>query len=91
MWHRFPGKDGADRNYDAVLSMAQRLANGEQTGPVLAECLWAATGVFNTAIRDRVKGSTHYHSVTLQPRPAWARMHAPTVQAGRLLFYAGIL
>ena len=55
MWHRFLDKDGVDRNYDAVMSMAEGLANGGQTGPVPAECLWAATGVFNTTIRDRVK------------------------------------
>jgi hypothetical protein len=46
---------------------------------------------FDTVIGDRVKGSTHYHSVTLQPRPACARMHAPAVQVGRHLFYAGVL
>ena len=38
----------------------------------------------------RVKGCTHYHTVKMQPRPAWARAYAPSVHVGSHLFYAGI-
>jgi hypothetical protein len=90
MWHRFPGTDGADRNYDQVLVTTQRMANGEQIGGVMDECLWVATGISANAIRDRARGCTHYHSVRLLPRPVWARAHAPLLQVGGHLFYAGV-
>ena len=90
MWHRFPGKDGVDRNYDKVVAMATRLAREESGGSAIDECAWVAEGIYRNALRDRVKGSTHYHTVTLRPRPAWAQRKVPRLQVGNHVFYGGI-
>ena len=90
MWHRFPGREGVDRNYDEVVATVAGLVDGKRGGAAIEECAWVAQGIDSSAIRDRVKGCTHYHTVKMQPRPAWARAYAPSVQVGTHVFYAGI-
>jgi hypothetical protein len=71
MWHRFPGRDGLDRNYDEVVATVAHLVDGKRCGDRGVRVV--AQGIYSTAIRDRVKRCTHYYTVKMQPRPAWAR------------------
>ena len=62
-------RHGVDRNYEQVVRVAQRVAGGAQQGLGIEECAWVAKGSYRNAIRDRVRGCTHYHAVKMQPRP----------------------
>ena len=82
---------GGQRNYDRVATLVKRLAAGEAvTDPAVREIAYLAAGLMKDYIRDTVKGATHYHTATLQPRPEWARDVAPAVQRGSHVFYVGV-
>jgi hypothetical protein len=71
-----------------VLAFAEKLAGKKQiTNELERQCVWIATGIVGDYVIDQTKGSTHYHTRNLNPRPAWAMGHAPVVQiAGHVFF-----
>lgn len=80
---------GGERNYARLVAIAEALAGGTDPHDAgFEECAFIATGIVKRVLRDRVKGSNHYHTVKLTPRPSWARNHVPTVQVAGHLFYA---
>jgi N-acetylmuramoyl-L-alanine amidase len=79
---------GGQKNYERVLMLAQKLAAGEAvTDPKWLQCAWTARGVIGNFLADNVKGSNHYHTVSLMPRPEWARSTTPLLQVGAHVFY----
>lgn len=82
---------GGERNYQRLLGFMQLLAAGTPiTDPSQRECIGIAHLVIGEYLRDNTKGSTHYHTATLAPRPKWAKGQVPVIQAGNHSFYAGI-
>lgn len=80
--------EGGAENYRDVLSFAKRLAEKQEISSVRGrECIWIAHGLIGEYVRDTVKGSDHYHTATLQPRPKWAQSHVPVIQIGHHVFY----
>jgi spore germination cell wall hydrolase CwlJ-like protein len=61
------------------------------TDPAVRELTYIVHGVVNDGwLRDTVKGATHYHVATMNPRPAWAQGVVPVIQIARHVFYAGV-
>ena len=59
----------------------------EITHPRERQCVWVAHGITGDYALDNVKGSTHYHTAALTPRPDWALKHVPAAQVGGHVFY----
>lgn len=79
---------GGQRNYDRLLALMQQFVKGEPiTDPGVRECIGIAHLITGDYVRDNTKGSTHYHTATLTPRPAWARNVTPAVQVAAHVFY----
>jgi N-acetylmuramoyl-L-alanine amidase len=86
-----------ERNYQQVLRVAQALAGNQ---PVVTAkgvpdqkyltCAWTARGLVAGFLPENTKGSTHYHTAALTPRPNWAQDHVPVCQRGAHVFYAGV-
>lgn len=53
--------------------------------PVFTECLVIAEKAVMGLLPDLVFGSTHYHTVSVQP--AWSRGHRPVIRIGSHLFF----
>jgi len=82
---------GGTRNFDRVSTLVRTMAEKKAvTDPVIRELAYFAHGFIHDLIRDTVKGSTHYHTATLQPRPKWAQDVVPAVQRASHVFYAGV-
>ena len=82
---------GGAGNYARLLDLMRQLVAGTPiTDPGVRECIGIATLLLGNYLRDNVKGSTHYHTSTLAPRPAWAKGVTPTIQVQGLVFYAGL-
>lgn len=83
--------EGGQRNYDRLLTVMQQFAAGTPiTDPGLRECIGIAHLAMGDYLRDNTKGSYHYHTATLSPRPKWAKGHTPVVQVGSHVFYSDI-
>lgn len=79
---------GGERNYQRLLSVMKQFAGGETiTEPGLRECIGIAHLTLGNYLRDNVKGSFHYHTATLTPRPKWAKGKVPAVQVASHVFY----
>lgn len=78
---------GGEGNHKKLAELVAQLKAGTVEDKRYKECAWLATGVINGWGRDTVKGSNHYHTVSLIPRPSWAQKHTPTVQVKSHLFY----
>lgn len=59
------------------------LVTGEN--PVFAQCIAIAGAAVAGTLPDLVFGSTHYHTVSVQP--AWSRGHKPVIRIGSHLFF----
>jgi N-acetylmuramoyl-L-alanine amidase len=79
-------------NHNRVVQAAERLLMPDQplTDAALRECYFIAQGIVGGALQDNTKGSSHYHTATLMPRPKWAVGQTPVAQIGAHLFYSGI-
>jgi len=87
MWH----PNGGAANYKRVLALVKQFAAKEAiTDPGARECIGVAHLLLGDYLRDLTKGSTHYHSALMQPRPKWAQNVVPTCQIASHVFYAGI-
>jgi N-acetylmuramoyl-L-alanine amidase len=83
--------DGGERNYQRMLSLMQDFAAGTTiTDGGARECIGIAHLILGNYLRDNTKGSLHYHTATLTPRPRWARQHVPVVQVGHHSFYSDV-
>lgn len=81
------------RNYERVLAMAARFAAKEPVSAfdqITKQCLAAAHAVHEGLFIDPTAGATHYHTVKMLPRPAWAQNVIPSCQRGTHLFYKGV-
>lgn len=79
---------GGEGNYKKVLAFAERLAaKAHITNDLERQCVWVAYGVVGDYAIDVTKGSNHYHTAALTPRPKWALGHDPAFQIGRHVFY----
>jgi len=82
---------GGEGNYTRVRDFAERLISGQ---PITAanerQCIWVAHGIVGNYAIDPTKGSNHYHTATMTPRPTWAKGHTPAVQVGGHSFYATV-
>lgn len=82
---------GGDANYKRLLGLMQQFAAGTPiTEPAARECIGLAHLVIGNYLRDNTKGSTHYHTAALMPRPSWTKGQAPIVQIGRHVFYRDV-
>lgn len=86
---------GGKSNYQAVMAMAQALAQGREiTDATLRECGWIAHGIIGAWLRDNVKGATHYYSpgamVPVGRVPVWALNLSPIAKVGAHLFFRGV-
>lgn len=80
--------NGGAGNYKRVVTFAEKLAGGTQiTNERERQCVWIAHGIIGDFVIDNVQGSTHYHTVNLTPRPAWAMGKTPVAQHGGHVFY----
>lgn len=59
--------------------------------PLWQETRWAAQGILDDVVLDRVKGSTHYFESALPVVPFWAKGKTPVCRIGGHVFFAGIL
>jgi hypothetical protein len=78
---------GGEDNFHTVIQAAKGLLAKTPATPLLEQCAWVALGISRGAILDTVKGADHYHTVQMQPRPAWAQQFVPITQVRRHLFY----
>ncbi len=88
-------KEGGHVNYESVMGMSRRLANGDEIhDPIVRECGWIAHGIIGQWLRDNVNGSTHYFSPSaMKPPgrvPGWAQGKTPTAVVGDHWFYARV-
>lgn len=84
-------KYGGEGNYKKVRALMQAFVDGKQITDLGArECVGLATLMLGDYLRDNTKGSTHYHTVKLQPRPSWAMGHTPSAQISGHLFYSDV-
>jgi spore germination cell wall hydrolase CwlJ-like protein len=82
---------GGKSNYKRVLAIAQKFADRQEiTDRKVRQCVLIAHGIVGDYLEDNTKGSNHYHTVNLLPRPKWAEGVTPTKQIGGHVFYAGI-
>lgn len=82
---------GGELNYTRLLGLMQQFAKGGPiTEPSARECIGIAHLAIGDYLRDNTKGSMHYHTATMSPRPKWTKGKAPTIQVGRHVFYQGI-
>ena len=82
---------GGAKNAAVVAALVRRMAAGEAiTDPAAVQTAFLVHGVLKGYLPDPVKGATHYHTVSLQPRPKWAQAIQPIAQKGSHLFYAGV-
>lgn len=82
---------GGGGNYKRLLVLMQQFTSGEPIADIgVRECIGIAQLALGNYLRDNVKGSTHYHTATLTPRPAWAKGLTPTIQVAGHVFYAGV-
>jgi len=82
---------GGVRNFDRVSALVRTMAEKKViTDTVVRELTYLAHGFIANFIRDTVKGATHYHVATMQPRPRWAQDVMPVVQRASHVFYAGV-
>lgn len=80
--------DEHDANFQTVLKAATGLmATPVVSDAALEQCSWLALGITRGAVLDNTKGANHYHTGTLQPRPAWAQGFVPLAQRGHHVFY----
>ncbi|MFN0314778.1 MAG: hypothetical protein ACKVQA_07060, partial [Burkholderiales bacterium] len=70
-----------------TIDAATILLTKQPAPPHLEQCAWVALGVAQGAILDTVKGSNHYTTASLTPRPSWAKGRVPVVQKGAHVFY----
>lgn len=86
-WH----PKGGEGNYQKMLALMGSFVNKAQIIDAGArECVGVAQLMLGDYLRDNTKGSTHYHTFKLHPRPKWTNGIAPVVQIGGHLFYAGV-
>jgi N-acetylmuramoyl-L-alanine amidase len=84
-------KEGGEANYMDVQRLARALVDGETPEDnVLRECLWIAHGMVGEWITDNVKGATHYHVASMNPKPSWAIGKTPVCSIHAHDFYKGI-
>lgn len=79
--------EGGAGNHAKVAQLVADLKVGPVSDARYKECAWIATGVVNDWCRDTVKGATHYHTVSLMPRPVWAQPYTPVMQVHKHVFY----
>ncbi len=79
--------EGGQANHEAVLAAAQSMLLKEPADRLLEQCAWVALGIARFALLDNSKGSNHYHTAALHPRPAWASSFVPVTQKGGHVFY----
>ena len=79
---------GGEGNYRRVKALMQQFVDGSQIVDLGArECIGIAHLMLQDYLRDNVKGSTHYHTFKLIPRPEWTQGESPACQQGNHLFY----
>jgi N-acetylmuramoyl-L-alanine amidase len=82
---------GGEGNYRRVKALMQQFVDGTQIVDLGArECIGIAQLMLGDYLRDNVKGSCHYHTFKMMPRPAWAEGHTPVAQISGHLFYSDI-
>lgn len=82
---------GGAGNFKKVLAFAERLAAKTPiTHALERQCVWVGYGIVADYAADPTKGSLHYHTATMTPRPKWAMGHAPAVQIASHVFYNDI-
>ena len=82
---------GGQRNYDRLQALMQSFIAGTPiTDPGQRECIGIAHLTIGDYLRDNTKGSMHYHTATMTPRPKWSKGHVPAVQVGNHVFYSTV-
>lgn len=86
-WH----PKGGERNYKRMLLLMQQFVEGKQITDLGArECIGIAQLMLGDYLRDNTRGSLHYHTAKMQPRPTWAMGHTPSAQIASHLFYSTV-
>lgn len=84
--------DPTTPNDDVLYALAERLILfGDREADVLmAECFWIADGVISGALRDQVKGATHYFAEWMPKPPRWSVGEKAVAHQHGHIFFAGI-
>lgn len=65
-----------------------KIQAANEEDPIFATCLRIAARAVSGTLKDNVKGATHYH--TLSCNPKWSLDQVPVAQIGNHLFYKGV-
>lgn len=78
-------------NQQLLKDIASRMQMGQTIDPAYRQCLYIATGVYTSAIRDNVNGAQNYLTKTLFEsvnRPNWARHASRMIEKGNQIFFS---
>lgn len=62
-------------------------ATVNESDPIFALAVYAASSVLSGEVRDMVGGADHYHATWMRPYPAWAASMKQTKTVGNHVFY----